>query len=186
MAAARPGFSNHNSGLSVDIDSAADWRRCLKSHGWDCIGSFDPMHFDYKSGGAKDLRFLSIKAFQQLWNINNPASKLAEDGKWGTHTYSALMATSINGFRNAPIDYDETALGIPKATQVFKPSLRFGSSGLEVKELQFALTSKGFKVAADGDYGEATQKAVRAYQTSMGLVADGVVGMGTRARLGLT
>lgn len=144
MAAARPGFSNHNSGLSIDIDDAEGWRRCLELHSWDWIGSFDPMHFDYKSGGTKDVRFLSIKAFQQLWNLNHPASKLAEDKKWGTHTYSALMATSLNGFRTSPIGFEETTLGIPKASPVFKPSLRFGVSGVEVKELQLALISKGF------------------------------------------
>lgn len=186
LAAAQPGLSNHNSGLSIDVEDAPGWKRHLEHHGWDWIGSFDPMHFDYKAGGAKDLRFVSIKAFQQLWNLNNPKSKIAEDGKLGSQTHSALMGTSVNGFRNAPGEPIEDGIPIPKLAPTFKPSLCFGMTGAEVMELQRALTSKGFKVDDDGVYGDATQKAVRAYQAKAGIMVDGVVGMGTRSRLGLT
>jgi len=185
LAAALPGFSNHNSGLSIDPEDAPGWRRHLERHGWDWLGSFDPMHYDYKGGGTKDLRFLSIKAFQQLWNLNYPASKISEDGKWGTQTYNALMSTSETGFRQVPSEPVKDGASNPKVAPILSPSLTFGMSGSYVMELQQALNKKGFKLQTDGVYGEATQKAVRAYQASAGLVADGVVGMGTRSHLGL-
>ncbi len=65
--------------------------------------------------------------------------------------------------------------------------LEFGSTGAEVIKLQQRLRDKGFNPGAiDGDYGENTQAAVKAFQRSVGLVDDGIVGKKTRAALGLT
>jgi hypothetical protein len=186
LAAAQPGMSNHNSGLSIDVEDAPGWRPHLERHGWDWIGSFDPMHFDYKGGGTKDLKFVSIKACQQLWNLNYPASKIAEDGKWGVQTYNALMSTSTNGFKQVPAEPVENGASTPKVAPIFSPSLTFGMSGSYVMELQQALIKRGFKIEPDGIYGDATQKAVRAYQARAGLDPDGVAGIGTKSSLGLT
>jgi hypothetical protein len=49
------GSSNHNGGLSIDIDNAAAWRSTLESNGWKYFGSSDPVHFDYVAGG-EDIR----------------------------------------------------------------------------------------------------------------------------------
>ncbi|MFD7456868.1 MULTISPECIES: peptidoglycan-binding domain-containing protein [unclassified Streptomyces] len=50
--------------------------------------------------------------------------------------------------------------------------------------VQEALTELGFDPGpADGIAGPKTQKAVREYQTSKGLTADGIVGRMTRAAL---
>lgn len=64
--------------------------------------------------------------------------------------------------------------------------LKFGSTGAEVLKLQQRLHDKGFKPGAiDGDFGENTQAAVKAFQRSAGLEDDGIVGKKTRAALGL-
>lgn len=97
-AASKPGLSNHNTGLAIDIEDAAGWKPYLQRFGWWWIGSFDPMHFDFRGGGVKDMRHLSTKAFQQLWNRHHPKDKIAEDGQWGPITQSKLMASSVNGF----------------------------------------------------------------------------------------
>lgn len=65
-------------------------------------------------------------------------------------------------------------------------SLKIGMSGSHVIELQKALQAENIKVSADGIYGEETVKAVRDYQAAAGLMIDGIVGMGTRSRLGIT
>ena len=65
-------------------------------------------------------------------------------------------------------------------------TLRRGSRGAEVKALQDALIAQGFscgKWGADGDFGSATEKAVKVYQEARGLSADGIVGPVTWAAL---
>lgn len=61
--------------------------------------------------------------------------------------------------------------------------LRHGSKGQAVLQLQRALNANGAKLFADGDFGDETEKAVRAYQLKVGLVVDGVAGEKTLAAL---
>lgn len=59
-----------------------------------------------------------------------------------------------------------------------------GSSGETVKLIQQALVRSGYKVTADGVYGQKTADAVRAFQRANGLKpVDGIVGSVTMARL---
>lgn len=62
--------------------------------------------------------------------------------------------------------------------------LRKGSTGEEVKTIQRLLNVMGYKgngkaLAIDGDFGSATDSAVKAFQTKKGLTADGIVGSAT-------
>ena len=61
--------------------------------------------------------------------------------------------------------------------------LMHGSKGLAVLQLQRALNKNGAALHDDGDFGDATEKAVRAFQLKKGLVADGVAGEKTLAAL---
>jgi hypothetical protein len=58
-----------------------------------------------------------------------------------------------------------------------------GAKGLAVLQLQRALNTHGATLFADGDFGDATEAAVRAYQLNVGLVADGIAGPKTLAAL---
>jgi hypothetical protein len=49
----------------------------------------------------------------------------------------------------------------------------------EVKELQSLLNKQGFSLTVDGFFGEGTETAVKKFQSTHGLVADGVVGKAT-------
>ena len=63
-------------------------------------------------------------------------------------------------------------------------TLRPGSSGPDVKDLQQKLKDLGFDPnGIDGNFGAGTKKAVIAFQQSKGLQTDGVVGPGTQAAL---
>lgn len=64
-------------------------------------------------------------------------------------------------------------------------NLTRGSRGKEVEELQKALNASGIGVnlKVDGDFGPATEAAVRAYQQVNNLRVDGVVGQQTRGQL---
>jgi peptidoglycan hydrolase-like protein with peptidoglycan-binding domain len=56
-------------------------------------------------------------------------------------------------------------------------TLQRGSKGAEVTELQQKLNKLGFSVGTvDGDFGPATEAAVKKFQAAKGLTADGVVG----------
>ena len=62
--------------------------------------------------------------------------------------------------------------------------LQFGSSGPDVAKLQQLLTARGFPTGeTNGTFGAGTDAAVRAYQRSEKLVADGQVGPVTMASL---
>lgn len=62
--------------------------------------------------------------------------------------------------------------------------LQLGDLGPEVTELQQRLRTLGhYAGALDGEFGSQTEAAVQDFQRSQGLVADGIVGAGTRAAL---
>ena len=48
-------------------------------------------------------------------------------------------------------------------------TLRKGSTGQDVRELQTALNGKGYTLSVDGIYGDKTAAAVRDYQQKNGL-----------------
>lgn len=58
-------------------------------------------------------------------------------------------------------------------------TIRYGSSGDDVKKLQEKLNSAGYKLDVDGQFGSKTQSAVRDYQQKNGLSVDGIVGKNT-------
>jgi hypothetical protein len=96
--AARPGRSNHESGLAIDTSAYATWRSRLSAHGFRWLGSSDPVHFDYGGAGAVDIRSLAVKAFQRLWNRNHPGDRIAEDGAWGPNTAARMDRAPAGGF----------------------------------------------------------------------------------------
>ena len=57
--------------------------------------------------------------------------------------------------------------------------------GEDVRELQEALSKAGIEISVDGDFGAATDRAVKAFQSQKNLKVDGVVGDGTKKALGL-
>ena len=63
---------------------------------------------------------------------------------------------------------------------------QLGSRGQEVREIQTKLKSLGFySGAVDGVYGTVTRNAVKAFQKSVGITADGIAGSKTLLYLGL-
>lgn len=58
-------------------------------------------------------------------------------------------------------------------------TLRYGSSGSDVKKLQEELNKNGYNLSVDGQFGSKTQSAVKSYQESKGLTVDGIVGTNT-------
>ncbi len=85
---------------------------------------------------------------------------LTADGIVGAGTLTKLMSANI--------------------TQAPATSLKVGSQGTEVREVQQKLKSLGFySGSVDGDFGEGTETAVKNFQRQYGLTADGKVGAQT-------
>lgn len=73
-----------------------------------------------------------------------------------------------------------------EGTPVYMKTLKKGSKGAQVKALQALLIGYGYdcgKSGADGDFGSATDSAVRRYQSRNGLTCDGSVGPKTWGKL---
>ena len=73
-----------------------------------------------------------------------------------------------------------------KGQQTVNKTIRKGNMGELVKQCQTMLQKLGYDLGicgVDGDFGTATEKAVRAFQKASGLAVDGVVGKNTWAAL---
>ena len=80
------------------------------------------------------------------------------------------------------VDYtNETPAPAPEPTPepVKRPTIRRGNRNAYVKELQTDLTKLGYNLGIcgiDGDFGTATEKAVKEFQRDHGLTQDGICG----------
>ncbi len=73
---------------------------------------------------------------------------------------------------------------IKEATGViFMDLLKRGSTGTDVSNLQEKLNQIGYALAIDGDFGPATEAAVKDFQAKYGLLVDGIAGERTMAKL---
>ena len=99
--AARPGRSNHQSGRAVDLSNYSAARSAMQGQGCSWLGSSDPVHFDCP---GSDRRADAIRAFQRLWNVNNPGDVITEDGLYGPATESRLGRTPAGGFSRGACD----------------------------------------------------------------------------------
>lgn len=100
--AASPGRSNHNGGLAVDIGNSDAWRTAMRNASYVDNVSGEPWHFYYSGPGGRDVRNLSVLAFQKLYNLNFPENPIDEDGVYGPMTEGALKASPANGFTEEP------------------------------------------------------------------------------------
>jgi hypothetical protein len=99
-AARRPGTSDHEGGLAIDINEFSVWKNTLVNNGWVWAGMGDKGHFRF-AGANVDRTVIteSVRAFQILWNRNNPNDLIDEDGVYGEEqTAPALRISPIGGF----------------------------------------------------------------------------------------
>lgn len=112
----------------------------------------------------------AIKAFQT-------ANGLVVDGIYGALTRAKLE--EVTGSKaQKPTTESKPASD--------KPTIRKGSKGDAVRRMQTALVRAGCSLplhGIDGDCGDETVAAIKAFQTTHGLVADGICGVLTWAQL---
>lgn len=159
---ARGGYSIHNFGLAFDF---AVYGKDGKTIEWSTS-------IDTNSDGYKD--YLQVGAIGKTLNL-----------KWGgdfrsivdyphfEHTFGLSLAALRAGKRPA----------VSATIAAARSYLQKGDSGTAVTQLQALLRSAGYNIAADGDYGAATELAVKSFQKANGLVEDGIAGVTTMAKL---
>lgn len=115
-----------------------------------------------------------VKALQ--WLLTARGFSTTADGNFGSGTKSKVQ--SFQSSRGL------TADGIvgPNTWNKLHVTVRRGSTGPAVKAAQLML-AKQASVAVDGDFGPATESAVRTFQSEHGLSADGIVGSNTWTKL---
>jgi peptidoglycan hydrolase-like protein with peptidoglycan-binding domain len=98
-------------------------------------------------------------------------------------TRPATTSTTTGSF--ASIKAGTTSASTPAAISSSYTSVKLkkGAKGNAVKALQKALNKNGSSLSVDGKFGPSTLKAVKSFQKSSGLTADGVVGSATWAAL---
>ena len=100
----------------------------------------------------------ALKAFQQK-------NGLVADGVVGPKTIKVLFSANA-------LDADDP---VPPKPEPEDPVLNFGDSGDKVKALQTRLAALGYYTGSvDGDFGEGTENAVKAFQSRNGLTPDGI------------
>lgn len=136
------------------------------------------------NGNYNEALAKSVSEFQK-------SAGIAQDGKLGEATWNKLLPSSPNESPKADVPSSE-----PKKTEGHKntqkptedpnPILRRGAKGDAVYRLQQRLVKLGFLgISPDGDFGELTEKAVKAAQQKYKLEADGIVGGATWNAIGL-
>ncbi|MBL8151559.1 MAG: peptidoglycan-binding protein [Blastocatellia bacterium] len=100
------------------------------------------------------------------------------DGEFGSQTEAALKAFQQNAGISADGIYGSQ-------TRAALSTLRNGDSGSDVSSLQQALKDRGFDPGTiDGEFGDKTESALKAFQQAAGISADGIMGSETRAAFG--
>jgi murein L,D-transpeptidase YcbB/YkuD len=163
--AAKPGNSNHENGLAIDVGNYNAWKPYLLANGWQWLGGNDPVHF-FEDNGREDVNDLGVKAFQALWNKYNPNDLMTVDGNYGAQTAAKMDRCPIGGFAIARL-------------------FRMGDNGSVITRIQQSLTHVGFPTTVNGFFDQKTKDMVIKFQIQKGLTADGEVGPMTLKALGI-
>lgn len=131
-----------------------------------CKASGNKSHIGLYVGDGKVIEACSTQAGVCTSNITA--------GKW---TYYGLLKDVSYSASEAPISPSEPA--DDKIPTENLPTLRKGNTGEYVTLLQTKLLQKGYdlgRYGVDGDFGKATEAAVKRFQIDHGLTADGIIG----------
>ena len=121
------------------------------------------------------------------FNTSSELSVLKATGLFDVYTDDAHCKSSSNLLPGDILvtktkGHTVAVISVP-ATNSDDSSLKRGSKGDKVKELQTKLNKVGYNLTVDGSFGSATEKAVKEFQKKYGLTVDGIVGPNTTKKL---
>jgi hypothetical protein len=155
---AAPGTSQHNSGLAVDVHTAAEPKRLnwlienVRKFGfsWEVVPE-EPWHLRYTEGD------------------NPPAAVVEYLAKIGGEEPVQAPAPAVS----KPRDPEEETKRKKEAKDL--PVITKGNRGNAIRRAQRLLSKHGFECKDDGDFGPKTQAVVKTFQLSRGIEATGNV-----------
>lgn len=126
---------------------------------------------------------VSLKLACEFWNRHGLSAFADQDD---IVSITQRINGGLNGLdsRQDYLAKSKAALGIIGAATAACPVLQRGANGDAVRTLQTLLNGRGFACGVDGDFGPGTEAAVKQFQQSASLSADGVVSAQTWAALG--
>ena len=143
--------------------------------------SGDIIFFDFNGNGQPDhVGIVEKVSGSKIYTIEGNTST-SNDANGGSVMRRTRTAKTILGAGRP--NYDEVA---KETVEVTVEALKKGSKSDNVKALQILLIGYGYdcgKHGADGDFGSATDEAVKKYQKKNGLTVDGIVGKNTWNKL---
>ena len=136
----------------------------------------------YLTGPATEYFGEQTRAAVTQFQQNN---RLSADGIAGAKTLSMLSsndAVNASGVVITPTPRP-TVPATPRPTQKSDNTLRLGDTGTQVVALQERMSELGYmKGSADGNYGSATEDAVRSFQKANGITDTGAADEATQRR----
>lgn len=173
-------------GLSITESLTSPWKE-----GERAIQSFSEKFGISMSATIEELQALEA-------HFNNVVSKIEQSGSQS----SQIVQDNTNRYQEAtqekPLIPDNSGGGdsgdsgetypYGKASET-SGNIKEGAKGTAVKAIQYALNKLGYGNSGtskvDGIFGSGTKSAVKAFQKAMGISADGIVGVNTRAKFKL-
>jgi len=117
-----------------------------------------------------------VTEWEQARRIINGMDKAGQIARIARQFYEALLASRTSEIPiPAPVPAPPVAPP-PVPTSSARPVLRIGAEGKDVETLQRLLNAQRIVLGVDGNFGRLTEAAVKRFQQSRMLVADGVVG----------
>ena len=135
------------------------------------------------SGSGKHIGIVTKVTSSTVYTIEGNTTKTGYSANGGMVAAKSYSRSNANIAGYCSIDYDDKE---KETVEVTVEMLKKGSKGDNVKALQILLIGYGFncgKYGTDGDFGSATDEAVRNYQKAKGLTVDGIVGKNTWNKL---
>lgn len=127
--------------------------------------------------------FINTSRYANLKQAKTPleyAQFLKKDGYATSSTYVNTLISTVNKYELDKWDIGKVVISDVTDIAIKRPVLKRGSKGDAVRAWQIFLNSHGYCCGnTDGIFGAKTETAVRAYQRSKGLIADGIIGAKT-------
>ncbi len=170
---------------------AIDRTAALSSCSWGCgqvmgshwrwlgYGSIDGLVMEARDGASGQIRLMmryikKARLISKLQNHDWAGFARAYNGPaYRKYKYHTKMRNAYRRFLRIKRKPEQGSL-LSKRNQV--QMLKFGSHGVAVRQLQKDLSSLGFHLTVDGDFGPATERVLKSFQRENRLQPDGIFG----------